>query len=422
MSRVAMMLLLFWQASPRVAPEPQHFRYERAVEAPAAGRACAVLDGETYAHAQPALADVRLFAVATEVPYALTMSETAPSGDAARVLNLGQRGGHIAFDLEMPSRPYSSVDLSLSGQDYLATAKVTGADKPGARGTYLGSFTLFDLAGQRLGSSTSLPLAESSFPYLHVDLAVAAAPGGGDFKPSPAMVTGAEVPPSREAQTVYTPVAETTSVTQKDGRSIATFELPAHVPVERVSFTIQPGDKTNFSRAVQVTARAESAAGQTFDERLGGTISRVRITEGGKEIRQESLEVPATLGSDGQAAAKVEVAVDNGDDKPLAIGAVRLEMRERKLCFDAPGQPVTMYYGDAKLASPNYDYSRLFQPTDLAALAQVGPETANAGFLARAEQQRTLTERHPEILWVALLAVVSVLGVVAFRTAKRVGT
>jgi len=425
MRLAAFALLLLWQASPKVAPEPKHFRFERgvAIGSPAAGRACAVLDASTYAHAKPALADVRLFAGGSEVPYALTMSQTEPRGDAAKLLNLGERGGHIVFDLEMPSRPYSMVNLQLTGENFLATAKVSGLDQLGKPGTSLGTFTLFDLAGQKLGRSTSLPLAESAFPFLHVELAAVAAPGAGGFKATPDMVQGAEVPPSREAQTIYTTVAETTEIAVKDGNSVATFTLPAHVPVERVRFELEPGDKTNFSREVAIKASTSTGTNPMTNESemVTGAISRVRLTEEGKEIREESLDVLATLGVNIRMPARVEVTVENGDDKPLAIRAVKLEMRERKLCFDAPQQLATMYYGDDKLASPVYDYSRLFQPADAAAPAQLEAETPNPSFVARAEQPRPLTERHPEILWVALLAVVSVLGVVAFRSAKRVG-
>lgn len=427
--RAWLVAMVLWQTAAHVAPEPRHFRLARAVtvDAKSGARACAVLDGATYASAKPGLADVRLFAGTTEVPYALTMSETAAGAENAQVLNLGERGGHLQFDLEMPRRPYSSVDLKLAGQNWIASAKVYG--KAGVGDTcctnaqlFLGTFTLFDLTGQRLGRNTSLPLAESTFPFLHVELAARAAPGFPGFAAAPGMVEGASVPPSREAQTVYTTVAATSELKQQGQASIATFSVPAHVPVERVSFAIEPDDQTNFSREVRITAKAAGSGedrARALDETVDGTISRLRLTEGGEEIRQESLAVPATLGSNGASAATISVAIENGDDKPLAIRAVRLEMRERKLCFDAPAGPLTMYYGDDRLAAPVYDYSRLFQTNDKVVAAQLGAAQANQGFVARAES-RTLLERQPEILWVALLAVVGVLGAVAVRSAKRV--
>lgn len=420
--RAVLLALLLWQVT-RVAPEPKHFRFERGVQvaAGASGRVCAALDAEVFAHSA-GLSDVRLFGDGHEVPYALMASQTEARSEVVPALNLGERGGHIVFDLEMPSRAYSTVDLKLGfgGRDFLATAKVRGESSLSDRdGTSLGTYTLFDLEAQRLGRSFVLTLPESTFPYLHVDLAVSAAPGRPAFQAEPAMVDGAEIPPSREGQVLYTPVAQTTKLLQMADKTVAVLDVPAHVPVERVSFELVSGDKTNFSRTVRITARAGGLGGQALDEEIAGEISRVKMTEDGKEIRVESLAVPATLGSNEESAARVEVAVENEDDKPVAIRAVRLEMRQRKLCFDAPQDRVTMYYGDAKLSPPVYDYSRLFDPGAAAGGAQIGPEAVNPEFTARAEPVRPLTERHPEILWVALLGVVAALGAVAFRSAKK---
>jgi hypothetical protein len=421
----ALVLAAVWQASARVAPEPRHFRYERAIEiAPGAtGPVCAALDGTLYAHS-PGLTDIRLYAGGQEVPYALMTSQTEARSDAARVLNLGERGGHISFDLEMPSRAYSTVNLKLGGQDFLATAKVSGMQKLGDPATALGTFTLFDLTGQRLGRSTSLALPESNFPYLYIDLAVSAAPGHPGVSIGPEMVEGAKVPPSREAQTIYTTLAATNTVSNQGSASVATFDVPAHVPVERVSFAISPDDHTNFSRTVTVLGKfaddEEAIRRGEGEESIAGTISRVRLRSHGEEIAEEQLSVPAVFGLNVRRGMRVEVSVQNWDDKPLAIRAVKLEMRQRKLCFDSPGQPVTMFYGDEKLSPPVYDYARVFQPLDAAAGATLGAEMANPIFAARAEPRKTLTERHPEMVWAALLAVVGVLGFVAFRSAGRI--
>ena len=422
----ALLLLLAFQAPVRVTPEPRHFQFNRAIDVHpgTTGRVCAALDAAIYAHSA-ALTDMRLYAGTQEIPYALLTSQVAPGSDTARVLNLGERNGHIVFDLQMPSRPYSSVDLKLSGQDFLATAIVSGQQTLGGMtccGTQvnLGTFTLFDLSAQHLGRSTTLNLAESTFPYLHVDLAANAAPGHSGFTPSPSMVDGADVPPSREAQTIYTTVATTSSITQSDRRTVAVFEIAPHVPVERVAFEMTAGDKTNFSRAVTVTATAKAEPDRrASNEIVTGEISRVRMTSGGREIREERLGVPAILGSNARSAMTVRVEIENGDDQTLSIRAVKLQMRERKLCFDAPATPVMMAYGDDQLVAPVYDYSRLFQPSEPSTPASLQPEAPNPTYTPRSDD-RSLTDRHPELLWVALIAVVLVLGVVAFRSARRV--
>jgi hypothetical protein len=419
-------------------------RYERAIALPPGqGQACAVLDAGIFPHAAPSLRDLRLFAVQDakprEVPYAITLSETINEDTVpASVLDLGaSSGATIVFDLEMPERPYTDVILDLSGQDFLATATVTGSNSPGGgNGTALGVFTLFDLTSQHLSRDTTLPLVESTFKYLHVALAVVAAPGSAAARFVPAMVTGAHVPPSREAQTIYTTVARITSPTTGALAAPRTtrfdFALPLRVPVERVSFDLSQSYTGNFSRDVKITAspdvQPESAANgvraEPAIETVSGTVSRVNSTQSGHRIHEVELSVPATLGANLQGAAHVWVEIENGDDQPLPIAAVRLEMRERRLCFDAPAagsSAPTLYYGDPQLRAPVYDYERLFIASDKPLAATLGPEQLNAAYTAPVVPVRPFTERHPEVLWIALIGVVCVLGVVALKSSRNVG-
>lgn len=419
--------LLFWQAGARVASqetaERPYFRYQRAIAPAAVGQNCAVLDAATFAHASTSLRDVRLFpqtAVAREIPYAVTLSEPAqPDAEPARVINLGLHVRTIVFDLAMPSRPYTEVVLDLGGRDYIATATVTGKKTlEDAAGVRLGEFTLFDLTTQRLGRSMTLPLQESSFSYLHVELNLSPAAGTSTLHAMPQIVRGASVPPSREAQTLFALAVETRAMTQRGRQTIASFTLPERVPVERVTFVLAPDFKGNFSRDVVITAHAQGTSASA-GETVYGTILRVRLTQGGREIRQQQLSVPATLGSNLQSPAEVEVAVNNGDDQPLPITAVRLEMRERKLCFNASSlDPVTLFYGDSTLAAPQYDYARTFSANGTVHAAQVGVEQQNPVYRPRPDT-RAATERHPELVWVVFLAVICVLAVIALRSTRH---
>ena len=427
--RIVLLALLLWQtaAAPKISTAPsndvrQYSRYERSITPDGgAGQTCVVLDAQIFPHAAASLKDLRLYQGNKEIPYAITLSEPAQLDSvAARVLNLGMQGQRIVFDLQMPNRPYTEVALDIAAKNFLATAVVTGRSALGAgEGTSLGEFTLFDLTAQHLSRSTTLHLQESSFPYLHVVLTAAAAPGSRKFVPSQQMVKGATVPPSREAQSLYTVAEQTAAVKQRGRDSVAEFTLPERVPVERVSFEIDPEFKGNFSRDVRISDRPKGtpkSAGETID----GTIFRVRLNQTGREVRQQQLSVPATLGANMQGPASVEVAISNGDDAPLPVTAVRLEMRQRKLCFAAPAAgAVTLFYGDDGLAPPQYDYARLFSATAPSAVAQLGPEQRNPEYRPRPDT-RPLTERYPDLLWIALLAVICLLAVVALRSARRV--
>ena len=355
-----------------------------------------------------------------------------PIADPAEVLNFGLRTPtHASFDLAMPQRAYSAVDLSFGAQDFLATAKVTGLralDDP--HPLYLGVFSLFDLTGQRLGRGTSLPLSESTFPFLHIDLTIHPAPGNTALTVGPAFVTAANIPPSRVAQTLYETVAATTDFVQHPRETVATFTIPAHVPVERVTFEIEPGDQTNFSRPVTLSATLIDPAPKrnraVFPvEELSGQIARVHLTEAGQEIRQVSLSVPAIFGSNSRKPATIQVAIANGDDRPLKLAAVRLEMRQRKLCFGVPAEAASqaalqLVYGAPGTPLPVYDIGRFFNPASATRVARLGPEARNLHYKPRVIE-RPFNERYPELLWIALLSTISLLGSlrIAARRARR---
>ena len=95
-------------------------------------------------------------------------------------------------------------------------------------------------------------------------------------------------------------------------------------------------------------------------------------------------------------------------------------MRERKICFDAPAaQSLTLFYGDPALTAPQYDYARLFSPSNAMHAAQLGPEQPNPAYRTGPDT-RPFTERHPHLLWIVLLAVIGILAIVAIRSSKTV--
>jgi len=95
-----------------------------------------------------------------------------------------------------------------------------------------------------------------------------------------------------------------------------------------------------------------------------------------------------------------------------------LEQQERRLYFEAAAtNPLALYYGDEKLTTPVYDYTKLFQQDKAASQAALGPQQENGSYTGRPDE-RPWTERHPALLWIAIIAAVLVLGGVALRSMK----
>jgi len=407
-------LLLF--AAP--LPEIRYFQFERPVVKPtqSAGQTCAVVDPGVFAHASAGLADLRLYQGATETPYVLRVAApvATTSPQSIPLLNLGKNGKQTVFDAAMPSGSYSDIQLDINGRDFLATVTVSGSQmQTGSSRTRLGSFTIFDLTQQRLGRSTVLHLPQSDFRFLHFQIA-------GPITPQ--NVTGLFVTEAPVTQAKYVTVAQTVTGTQKARDSVYTFTVPARTEVDRIVFV--PGaEPVSFSRDVQVSvapvarppANDDTEPPQPFT--TGGNILRVHRVEDGHRIDEEHLTVAAPQ-VDSDSAATWTVTIENGDDAPIQVTSIRLEMTERDLCFDAAaGAAYTLYYGDSVLAPPQYDYASLFVPAANAIAAQLGPETANPDYQPRPDM-RPFTEKHPALLWMALILVMVLLGAVAIRSVK----
>jgi hypothetical protein len=399
------------------APDVRYFRYQLPVQlSPHPAQNCLVLDAGVFAHAAPQLADLRLYRDGAETPY--VVRESAPveaGGKSIAPLNLGLRGGQTVFDAELPDAHYSDLDLAVTGQDFIAIVTVSGsATETGGAETGLGAFTIFDLTHQKLGRSTVLHLPESNFRYLHFRVS-------GPLRPD--NFTGLSVERLPEIQPNYQTVAESAVVHPKGHSSVIEFTVPAHVPVERIAFApaMQPA---LFSRDVSIRVEpvvppaSTDAAEQERPVTASGSLLRVHGNQSGHRIDEERLTIDVPWAGFA-TATKWTVTIENGNDAPLILEDVRLQMLERTLCFEAAANArYVLYYGDPALEAPHYDYATLFAPQADAAMAFRGHEEPNPQYQPRPDE-RPFTEKHPVLLWVALVAVVALLGGIALSSMKR---
>ena len=401
-------------------PEIRYFRYQRPVLIPEQqnGQACMALDPAVFAHAEPGLPDLRLYRDRSEVPYLL--HQAAPREDKPQTilpLNAGVRGGQPAFDAEMPAGRYSNVELLLSAENFVATVTVSGSQTQGGIETRVGAYSVFDLTQQKLGRGTMLALPESDYRYLHFRIK-------GSLKIE--AIQGIRVAPTQVQKPRYVqvaqgrPVAQTSPVAAHGRTTVWTATVPANVPVDQIVFT-PPAEPALFNRTVRITSTLlnstpEHPASEEFVTQ--GSLIRVHGVQQGQHIDEERLEIEIPPGAPREAATWT-ITIDNGDDAPLRIESADLEMVERDLCFDANAKgPLTLYYGDAALSAPRYDYGDLTAPQADAIAVEAGAESANPAWQPRPDE-RPFTERHPWLLWAVLCVVIAVMGLVTLRTVQR---
>ncbi|HYL92195.1 MAG TPA: DUF3999 family protein, partial [Alphaproteobacteria bacterium] len=266
-----------------------------------------------------------------------------------------------------------------------------------AKWALLGSNIVYDFSSERLGANRTLRLPLSRYKYLRITI-------DGPVKPKD--VQGATAVERQEDKAVWRDVSSEAKREQKGQDTVFTFSVPENVPVERVMFAVDSA-QPNFRRTVELRGEKDITVGS-------GEISRVHMVRRGQKIDYEDYDVDFFSSSQ----KTIQVTIHNGDDPPLRISSVHLQQLERRLYFDAPSAgALALYYGDEKLERPIYDYAKLFQKEKSPIEAQTGPEVSNTAFTGRPDD-RPWSERHPAVLWTAIVLAVLVLGGLAVRSMK----
>jgi hypothetical protein len=393
------------------------FHYERPVQVAAAGapETCAVLPLDLLAHAAPMLQDVRVMAGDREIAYQVrTSSDVAEDvGRPEQILNLGQRNGAISFDVEMTEPQYDRVLLKMARSHFSVLVHVTGIDHPGEAGVAFPEIPYSSDTPEDEPQVKRITLPVSNFRYLHFEIQTLA------LEPvTPQDIAGVDVLTESTAPPRYVQVALAKTPEQKPQQTIYEFAVPANAPVERLSFASDDPNAV-FSRIADLERwKAEAAPVDAPPEASvqseGVSLAHAPPAKGEAASDQSTINV--ALGAAAYAST-VRLTIQNGDDAPLALHGVALEMRERQICFlRKTNTTYTLRYGDAALGAPQYDLSPIEAAAANASISTLGAERTLA---LEAPGVRPFTERHPVLLWVALILVVGTLGVVALRSARR---
>jgi hypothetical protein len=277
----------------------------------------------------------------------------------------------------------------------------------------LGEFAYSSNAEDNGPQQRVISLPESSFRYLHFDIRTVA------LEPlSPRDVAGVDVMTPATEPARYVLVARASAPQQKPRATVYEFTVPANVPVERLTFASDRADAV-FSRTADLERYRpdeKNPARREMSVQSEG-ISLAQLPVSARETKpRERPAIALALGAVPYAST-VRLTIQNGDDAPLALHDVTLEMRQREVCFLRHSDTAyVLRYGDPALGPPQYDLSPIAAGLKDASESKLGPERSltpeEAGL-------RPFTERHPGLLWAALILVVGTLGFVALRSAKK---
>jgi hypothetical protein len=397
-------------------PDPKHFHYFAEVSTPEANQAWFTVTPEIWRNATSDLRDLRLYDGPTQVPYLLapgSSEEVRGSQRDATILNLGTANGATQFVVDTHQgdtrAPFDSVQLTLrdDAPDFVAAAQVEGFNRFEDTPVSLGKSTLFKLEREKLGVNLSVKFRPVVFRYVRITV------------PSidPRAVVGAHVfSPAKGFGWTELPVNAPASVQGKD--SIFEWDAIDTVPIGRVTFISDTPKE--FWRRVDIVGEHDSAI-------ASGSIWSIKSHVGNEQSTNLEVVIP------GEARSQhFKVIVHNGDDPSLnlKIGAA---YRERRVYFTPPhAGTLRLYFGDAELERPTYDYAQthgietdagfaITAPAEqrfVLARATVGNVSANPGYTPRPDK-RPWSEQHQAVIWIALGVAVVGLGAVALKSFKK---
>jgi hypothetical protein len=336
----AVLLLL---AAVTVSPDLRYFRYERPILRPpqSSGQGCLTLDPGLFAHAAPQLADLRLYRDAAEIPYVLPLA--APIKVATKPIppqNLATRNGQIVFDATMPELRYSDIQLGVTGQNFIAMVTVTGSRQPGrSPETNLGAYHhLRSHAPTSWAPAPSSTCPSPTYRYLHFRIT-------GPL--TPRSITGVWVMRLPSGQSRYLTVQESSHVVEEEYSTKLVFVVPGPRScgphrLQAARAGRRSSAATSPSPSIPSPPRGPpTRPSPRWRQNPTAPLLRVHSIQSGHRIDEERLVFDAPW-VDASTPTRWIVSIKNGDDDPLGLDSVRLEMLERKLCFDA--QPNAQLY------------------------------------------------------------------------------
>ena len=387
------------------------WRYSRPIEVPRADMLnYFTLDREVFAHSENRLGDLRVINDSgQQAPYELR-SQITPPPEPVRVpaklrensfvpgkftqvvLDLGERAGfHNSLRVQTPESDFINwVEVAASDDAHIW--RIVNARAPISR------FRKDNIEGNQ-----TVRYSENNARYLRIRIQET----GESFQVTDIEVFSTPIVKKEVSAQTVTPLLASQGPEQESQGPETQWTLDLgsdSIPVAKFVFeTSQP----EFYRAVRMRTSSDQKEWQFAG---GGEIHR--YVAGG--VTEESLAVQC-YESWGPRYWRVQVL--NGNDAALSAVRLSVAMPVRFVLFHAvPNRSYRLIYGNAQAATPQYDLARTLQIP--AAEAMSHPNLGAEEITSNYADPRPFTERHPNLLWIALGIAVVLLGSAAVRALR----
>ncbi|OHB50637.1 MAG: hypothetical protein A2Y10_02115 [Planctomycetes bacterium GWF2_41_51] len=218
---------------------------------------------------------------------------------------------------------------------------------------------------------------------------------------------------------------------QKENISIYEYDLGfKNLPVSEIQLTFAD---QSFYRQVSIEGRNAvkrrvkihsednrerfEDVNETWNYITGSVVYRY-VSSDGKEHHNTTLPISS-------AYRYLRLTIRNYDDRPLKLLSAYAEMIPHRLIFSKAGStsPLSLYVGSQSASKPQYDIvQKLSNPLEVSTTPAIAEMiTDNPLFAKEAQKPVPWTEKHRTMLLIALIAVVSIVGLYMLKSFKSIG-
>jgi hypothetical protein len=386
----------------------QHWQYFRSVQTPAAPAewTSITLPSEIYGPAQGSLADLRLSDESgTEIPYLLYAQQEQcqrtwrgiPVSDTGFIP--GQHSQAV-IDTGSEGAPHNAVEITSDQKDFFTWTEISASDdrinwRIVREKT---PFYHFDSDEQNKGEILNYPLTRSRWlrlRFLQGEKAL--------------LVTGARITHEVriEAERIPLDVEFQIAARQAEQETLRQTDLgQMRPPVSAFRFA---SSQAEFHRGIRISA---SEDGRNWRNIAHGHI--YRHTVGNDEKQRAALEIsfPETH------ARFWRFSVINRNDPALPDLQAQMLTTPRHLAFrPGAGQNYRLLYGNPRATTAQYELAQISKDSQWksAPVSALGKEELNRDYVSSAPW----SDRHPWLLWTALIAAVSLLAWMAINALRH---
>lgn len=384
------------------------FEYKREIGTVSSTWQRLALPNKLFSHAQPNLADLRIFGVVgrdtLEVPYLIkTLDDKVTTTEVSlKTINTTSNASGFFYTFEVPSKAeINELHLNFEQKNFNWNVTLEGSNDNKEWFMVLSNYRILSIEN----ASTNYNFSTLKFPltkFLYFRIAVKA-----EKQPT---LLDAEIYKIDTVKGVYNKVAAQSYQIDNNKRSketVLNISFDSPTPISYLKANVQ--QNVDFYRPIKIEYATDS-----FKTDRGMGYNYALLTEG----TLSSLE-DLVFNFKNTLATRLQIIIQNDDNAPLKFNGFEIKGNSYEMLarFDNLKGKYALYYGNKQAVAPNYDLDKFKAkiPAEMPT-ANLGNEEKNPAYSVHKE--KPLFEQKAW-LWVLMAAIIALLGWFSFKMLRN---